>query len=129
MRVQVISEHATALLRNLTAYNAEIKMRAFEAGCLKPAVALLRSRERVVLQNAVATIRNLSFHPEVKVRLVEDGAISSLVGLLNSQDPEVQEHAAAALRNIFPNESSRPSLLESSGQFGIHCEFSDFFPS
>lgn len=40
---QVISEHATALLRNLTAYNAEIKMRAFEAGCLKPAVALLRS--------------------------------------------------------------------------------------
>ena len=101
VREQVISEHATALLRNLTAYNAEIKMRAFEAGCLKPAVALLRSRERVVLQNTVATIRNLSFHPEVKVRLVEDGAISSLVGLLNSQDPEVQEHAAAALRNIM----------------------------
>ena len=97
----VISEHATALLRNLTAYNAEIKMRAFEAGCLKPAVQLLRSRERVVLQNAVATIRNLSFHPEVKVRLVEDGAIASLVGLLNSQDSEVQEHAAAALRNIM----------------------------
>ncbi len=59
----------------LTAYNAEIKMRAFEAGCLKPALALLRSRERVVLQNTVATIRNLSFHPEVKVRLVEDGAL------------------------------------------------------
>ena len=98
---QVISEHSTALLRNLTAYNAEIKMRAFEAGCLKPAVQLLRSRERVVLQNSVATIRNLSFHPEVKVRLVEDGAIASLVGLLNSQDPEVQEHAAAALRNIM----------------------------
>ena len=62
---------------------------------------LLRSRERVVLQNALATVQNLSFHPEVKVRLVEDGAISSLVGLLNSQDPEVQEHAAAALRNIM----------------------------
>lgn len=54
-----------------------------------------------MLQNSVATIRNLSFHPEVKVRLVEDGAIASLVGLLNSQDAEVQEHAAAALRNIM----------------------------
>jgi hypothetical protein len=76
-------------------------MRAFEAGCLQPMVQLLRSRERVILQNSVATIRNLSFHPEVKVRLVEDGAVSHLVALLSSADVEVQEHSAAALRNIM----------------------------
>jgi len=76
-------------------------MRAFEAGCLPPVVQLLRSREKVVLQNAVATIRNLSFHPEVKVRLVEDGAVANLVGLLAAADSEVQEHAAASLRNIM----------------------------
>ena len=91
---------------------------------MPPLIQLLTTRERMVLQNSIATIRNLSFHPEVKAALMEAGAMCVLpqfarfrksfpifallvvyrpnvVSLLNSADPEVQEHAAATLRNIM----------------------------
>jgi hypothetical protein len=101
----------------------DVKLRAYEAGILPPLIQLLTTRERMVLQNSIATIRNLSFHPEVKAALMEAGAMfvprlcrhvprpfhwhshapcrPNVVSLLNSADPEVQEHAAATLRNIM----------------------------
>ncbi len=106
----------------------DVKLRTYEAGILPPLIQLLTTRERMVLQNSIATIRNLSFHPEVKAALMEAGAMydppptsltrarfrkallicallvacrPNVVSLLNSADPEVQEHAAATLRNIM----------------------------
>ena len=86
-------EYTSGLLRNLVAYNAgtcrpvllltfcslpsftDVKLRAYEAGILPPLIQLLTTRERMVLQNSIATIRNLSFHPEVKAALMEAGAM------------------------------------------------------
>lgn len=53
----------------------DVKLRAYEAGILPPLIQLLTTRERMVLQNSIATIRNLSFHPEVKAALMEAGAM------------------------------------------------------
>ena len=90
----------------------DVKLRAYEAGILPPLIQLLTTRERMMLQNSIATIRNLSFHPEVRrcVRLLASAVTSrahspapcrpNVVSLRNSADPEVQEHAAATLRNI-----------------------------
>jgi hypothetical protein len=58
---------------------ADVKLRAYEAGILPPLIQLLTTRERMVLQNSIATIRNLSFHPEVKAALMEAGAMCGTI--------------------------------------------------
>ena len=53
----------------------DVKLRAYDAAILPPLIQFLTTRERMVLQNSIATIRNLSSHPEVKAALMEAGAV------------------------------------------------------
>jgi hypothetical protein len=52
-----------------------MKRQAYQAGILPPLIQLLTTRERLMLQNSIAMMRNLSLLPELRVALMEAGAM------------------------------------------------------
>ncbi|KAL6105307.1 uncharacterized protein ACO6RY_06867 [Pungitius sinensis] len=97
--------------------SSESKSEAIMLDCIMPLLALAKSYEPQVQQNATWALLHLTQSDWSTRILCEVGAIPVLVLLLQSSDSEVQFYSCSALCNITAVREHHPKLLSMGGHF------------
>ena len=85
--------------------HAENCQRIVQAQGLLPLIALLRSPDPAIQEEALFTLRNVSSQPSGRVDLVREGGLNALIATLRSPTPSLQEQAAATIRNLSADDA------------------------
>nr|XP_034964800.1 vacuolar protein 8-like isoform X4 [Zootoca vivipara] len=115
LEVQQIS--SSSLLNFLLEGNDASHEAITAAGGVVPLLALSRSYDPRVQQNAVGAIFNLTQSERIQQILFRQGALPVLTLLLQSPDSEVQYYSCAALSNMATNSQHHRAMLQTGDRF------------
>lgn len=105
-----IQTAAASKLRLLARHNMESRVLIARCGAIPPLVALLDSPVKVVQENAVTALLNLSINNHNKFLIAEAGALEYLIHVLGCGSPEARENSAATLYSLSILEEYRGKI-------------------
>lgn len=91
---------AAAELRLLAKHNMDNRTIIAKCGAISLLVSLLYSKVKVIQENAVTALLNLSINDTNKTMIAEAGAIDPLIHVLKSGNMEARENSAATLFSL-----------------------------
>jgi hypothetical protein len=90
--------------------HAENCQRIVQAKGLLPLIALLRSPDPAIQEEALFTLRNVSSQPSGRVDLRE-GGLNALIATLRSPTANLQDQAAVTTRNLSADDAIKVKLV------------------
>ncbi|XP_072969770.1 U-box domain-containing protein 3 isoform X1 [Typha angustifolia] len=87
-------------LRHLAKHNMENRVVIARLGAIPPLISLLHSEVKMVQENAVTALLNLSINESNKILIAEAGAVEPLIHVLECGSTEGKENSAATLFSL-----------------------------
>ena len=101
---------ATAELRLLARNNMDNRIVISNCGAINLLVALLRSTDGKIQENAVTSLLNLSINDNNKTAIANANAIEPLIHVLETGSPEAKENSAATLFSLSVIEDNKVKI-------------------
>jgi hypothetical protein len=102
-----LQRESTGELRLLAKHNMDNRIVIANCGAIELLVKLLYSSDKIVQENAVTTLLNLSINDNNKTAIGNAGAIDALIHALETGSPEARENAAATLFSLSVVEDNK----------------------
>ncbi|KAK7276105.1 hypothetical protein RIF29_17238 [Crotalaria pallida] len=99
--------NATAELRLLAKHNMDNRIVIANCGAISLLVDLLQSTDKVIQEDSVTALLNLSINDNNKTAIANAGAIEPLIRVLETGSPEAKENSAATLFSISVIEENK----------------------